>query len=90
MLTSEKIEVFKSYKGYYDGYHFQNNSIEKIISDDEWFLISNLMQDLHLIRMNLCSKSFENLVNELLLKNCDAKETIKLIFELEKFLNEQS
>ena len=35
MLTSEKVEIFKSYKGYCDGYHFQSNGQLKVISDDE-------------------------------------------------------
>jgi hypothetical protein len=90
MLTLEKVEIFKSYKGYYDGYHIQSNGKEKIISDDEWFLLSNLMQDIYLIRKGISAKSFENSVNEHLLRNCDTQQTINLIFELEKYLNEQS
>ena len=90
MITSKKIEIFKRYKGYYDGYHFQNNGQEQIILDDEWFLLGNLIQDLYMIRNNLSSKSFEKSVNEQLLKNCDSQETINLVFELEKYLNGQS
>jgi len=90
MLTSEKVEIFKSYKGYCDGYHFQSNGQLKVISDDEWFLLSNLVQDIYLIRKGLSAKSFENSVNEQLSKNCDTQATINLIFELEKYLNEQS
>lgn len=88
MLTSEKVEIFKTYKGYYDGYHIQSNGKEKIISDDEWFLLDNLIQDIYLIRKGMAAKSFESSVNEQLLKNCDTQQTINLIFKLEKYLNE--
>jgi hypothetical protein len=88
MLTSEKVEIFKKYKGYYDSYHIQSNGNLKVISDDEWFLLSNLMQDIYLIRNGLSAKSFEKSINELLSKNCDTEETIHLVFQLEKYLNE--
>ena len=87
MLTSHKVEIFKSYKGFYDGYHFQNDGVTKVISYDEWLLLSNLIQDIYLIRKVLSAKSFEYSVNERLLKNCDNQETINLIFELEKYIN---
>ena len=89
MLTSEKVEIFKSYKGYYDGYHIQNSGKERVISDDEWFLLSKLMQDIYLIRKGLSARSFEDSVKKQLLQNCDTEETINLIFQLEKYLNEQ-
>jgi hypothetical protein len=88
MLTSEKVEIFKRYKGYYDGYHIQNNGKEKLILDDEWFLLNNLMQDIYLIRNGMAAKSFENKVLEQLVKNCDSEDTYNLIFKVEKFLNE--
>ena len=90
MLTSEKVEIFKRYKGYYDGYHTQCNNLVKVISDDEWILLNNLMQDIFLVRNGLSAKSFKNSINERLVKNCDTQETINLIFELEKYLNEQN
>ena len=90
MLTAEKVEIFKRYKGYYDGYHIQNNGKEKVISDDEWILLNKLMQDIYLIRSGKASKSFENTVVEQVTNNCDTEETCNLIFEVEKYLNEQS
>lgn len=88
MLSSEKVEIFKSYKGYFDGYHIQSSGKGKIISDDEWFLLNNLIQDIYLIRTGMAAKSFENSVNEQLSKICDSEETCNKIFELEKYLNE--
>ena len=48
------------------------------------------MQGIYLIRIGLSTKSFENTINKQLLKKCDTQETINLIFELEKYLNEPS
>jgi len=90
MLTSEKVEIFKRYKGNYDGYHFQSNGQLEVISGDEWSLLNNLMQDIYLIRNGVAAKSFEITVKEELLKNCNTQKTINLIFEVEKYLNEQN
>lgn len=88
MYTLEKINIYKKYRGYYDGYHIQNKNKDKIITVDEWILLDKILQDIYLIRTNRCSKSFENSLIELLIKNCDSKETYNLVFELEKFINE--
>ncbi|CAA9196470.1 hypothetical protein [Flavobacterium collinsii] len=90
MLTSEKIEIYKKYKGYYDGYYIQNKGKEKLISDDEWFLLSNLVQDIYLIRNGVAAKSFEKKITDELTKNCDSKITYDLVFELEKYINEEN
>jgi len=87
MLTLKKIKIFKEYKGYYDGYHIQSNGEFEEISDDEWFLLTNLMQDIYLIRNGLSAKSFEESVRKQLVANCDNSETIDMIFEIEKDLN---
>lgn len=87
MLTLKKVKIFKEYKGYYDGYYIQTNEEIRLISDDEWFLLTNLMQDIYLIRNKSSGKSFENSVKEQLEKNCDNIDTINLIFEIEKCLN---
>ena len=89
MLTPEKIEIFKKYKGYFDGYHIQTKGNEKAISDDEWFLLSNLMQDIYLIRKGLASKSFEMKVADELTKYCDNKTTYDLVLQLERYINDQ-
>jgi len=87
MLTPEKIEIFQIYKGYYDGYYIQNKDNIRIITDEEWYILENLIQDLFLIRKNSASKSFENEVRLRLEKYCDSTNTIKLVLELEKNLN---
>ncbi|WP_126244402.1 hypothetical protein [Chitinophaga rhizosphaerae] len=89
MLTPEKIEIFKKYKGYYDGYYIQNKGKEEVISSDDWFLLSNLMQDICLIRKGLASKSFEKKVMDELIKYCINKTTYDLVFQLERYINDQ-
>jgi hypothetical protein len=90
MLTAEKVKIFKKYKGYYDGYHIQNNGKEKIISDNEWILIDNLMQDLFLIRNGMVSESFKANIIKQIIENCDNEQAFNLIIELEKYLNNKN
>lgn len=87
MLTEEKIEIFKRYKGDYDGYHIQNKDKNKMISGDEWFLLNNFMQDIYLIRKGVAAESFEIAVIKKLKESCDNVETYNFVFELEKYLN---
>ena len=88
MITAEKVEIFRAYKGYYDGYHIQNKKNEKMIADDEWILLNKLLQDIYLVRKGLAAKSFEDMVMRLLNENCDNLETCERVVELEKYLNE--
>lgn len=87
MLTSEKVVIFKRYKGYYDGYHFQNNGKVKLVSDEEWYLLGILIQEIYLVKNDLASKPFEKALNEKLAQNCDSQDTVQAIIELEKYLN---
>ena len=88
MITSEKVSIFKKYKGYYDGYYVQNEGKTITISDDEWFLLDNFMQDILMIRKGICSNSYKKQIIEKINANCDNKETYNLIFEVEKYLSE--
>ena len=87
MITSEKLSIFKQYKGYFDGYYVQSKGKTMIITDDEWFLMDNLMQDLSLIRNGLCSELYKKQTIEKIKANCDNAETAHLLFELEKYLS---
>lgn len=87
MLTSEKIKVFKNYKGYYDGYYMQSKNKDKVITGNEWALLDNLIQDIFLFRKGLASESFEAALMKRLKESCDSDETINLCFELERYLN---
>jgi len=46
MLTSEKVNIFRSYKGYFDGYYIQNRDKSRIVADEEWALLSNLVEEI--------------------------------------------
>lgn len=87
MLTTEKVEIFKNYKGYYDGYYIQNKNESRIISDDEWTLLNDLMQEIFLIRKGLAAESYELRILKKVQENCDSKETVILVFEVEKYIN---
>lgn len=85
MITAEKVNIYKMYKGYYDGFYLQNKNHHNITSE-EWKLISDFIQDLTLIRKNLASKVFENNVMTNLEESCDNQNTIIFLIELEKYL----
>ena len=90
MITVEKAEIFKSYKGYHDGYQIHHKVEEKIISDDEWFLLHNFMQDIFWIRTGMAAKSYQNRIKKQLIENCDSEETINFVVELEKFFHQKN
>lgn len=87
MLTKEKVQLFQLYKGYLDGYLFQNAGNDTIINGEEWSLLAKYMQDLFLIRNGRASKQFEVTVLENLTKDSDTQDTASLIIEVEKQLN---
>lgn len=87
MLTEKKLEIFTKYKGYYDGYCMQNKNNNMVISDAEWSLLSELIQNIYLIRKGLTSKTFELDTISKLNENCDTENTAKLVYNLEKFIN---
>ena len=88
MITIEKINIYKEYRGYYDGYFTQNKTaLKKVITDDEWFLLSNLIEDIFLVKKGVAAKSFENELNERLKTNCLNDHTVKQVRDLEQFLN---
>lgn len=72
MITLEKLKEYEEYHGYYDGFYIQK--VKKginITSDDEWYLIKDLIQDLLLIKKEVASKEFAENVYERLHDNCN-------------------
>ena len=47
-----------------------------MMSDEDFFLIDNFIQDIGLISKNLSSKEFEENAEEKLKENCDRQDTI--------------
>jgi hypothetical protein len=88
MLTIEKLNVYKRYRGYYDGYYVQNKtSQQQVITSKEWVLIDGLVQDIYIVRKGEAAKTFADQLNIRLHENCDSEETIQQLMELEAFLS---
>lgn len=67
MITLEKLNTYKSYNGDIDGWARSGPSWQKqVMTDEDWFLIENLIQDLTLVQRGLAAPDFiENLNNRL-------------------------
>ena len=85
MITENKIKVYKKYNGDIDNWARNNSKKERlIISDDDWYLIDELIQDLVLIKKQLTSSKFNNSLSEKIVGYC---ENQKVISQLEKLAN---
>lgn len=83
MITSEKLQEYKEYDGYYDGFYTQKvKKHTNKTTDEEWHLITLLMQDLELVFKSLASKEFEERVEKKLKEVCDSQETVKEFKEI--------
>jgi hypothetical protein len=78
MITIEKLVEYESYRGYYDGFYIQKvkNKIN-LTSDEEWYLIENLIQDIRLVKRNLASSSFAETLEIKLKSVCENIETVE-------------
>lgn len=90
MLTTEKLEIYKKYKGFYDGYYIQHKgSLQHVIVGDDWELIREILQDLYLVRKGLAATSYAEALNKRLAENCENPQTIQALADLEKYIFEQ-
>jgi hypothetical protein len=87
MITILKLNEYEVYHGYYDGFYIQKiqKGIQKT-NDEEWFLISNFIQDIRLVKEGLASKEFSENLDKRLKENCDNENTVSL---LKKLANEK-
>ena len=69
MINREKISIYRKFSGDIDAWARSNKGYP--ISEDEWYLIDSLLQDLLMIKNGLTSQIFEMKVQEKLDKNCD-------------------
>jgi hypothetical protein len=86
MLTKEKIEIFKSYRGNSDWFQIQNKNKDRIITDEDWSVLYNLVQDIFLVRTAVAAKCFETKIMQRLYESCDDESTCDLVLELEKYM----
>lgn len=77
MITLLKLKEYEEYHGYYDGFYMQKiRNGTNLTSNDEWFLISSLVQDIRLTQQGLVSKEFAEQLTRKLKESCDSEETI--------------
>lgn len=80
MITELKIKIHKKYKGDIDSWVRSGSKNEKLaINDNEWYLIDNFLQEIHLVKNELASKEFENKLNNRLNENCENYEVIEYL-----------
>jgi tRNA U34 2-thiouridine synthase MnmA/TrmU len=67
MITITKLKEYEEHHGVYDAFYLQKvKNGTNIISDEEWFLVDVLLQDMRLVNKKLTSTEFsENLVRRL-------------------------
>ncbi len=83
MITTEKIKIFDSYGGYYDGFARVGLEDEKAIFDnDDWHIISCFYQDIELIKKRLAAQSYIDQTIDKLKLHCDKDSFKKLANEL--------
>ena len=82
MITKEKVEIYRRFGGDIDGWARIGTKEEKsIMSDHDWYLIENFIQDISLVRKKLASKDFARSMDERLKENCDSEATINALKE---------
>lgn len=83
MITEELINMFKKYDGNIDNWARNSSKKEKlIITDDDWYLLDSLLQDLLLVKKGLTSTDFNSRLNINIVKSCKNKNTISKLKKL--------
>ncbi len=82
MIDKSKIDIFLKYKGFYEGFYRKyRNKDEKPMSDDDWFLIHELITESSLVLKGLTSEEFEKKLNKKLVESCIDKHAIAYLKE---------
>ena len=83
MITIAKLKEYEEYHGYYDGFYMQKvKNGTNLTNDDEWYFISNLIQDIRLVKKGLASKEFSESLSKRLAENCDSEAIINQLKNL--------
>lgn len=74
MITPEKIKVYDSFDGDEDGLERIGNSKQQLLFDesDDWYMIRDFYQDIHLINNKLASSDYAKKVVAQIKKQCDS------------------
>ena len=83
MITEDKIKIFERYDGNSDSWARNSSEKEKVVmTDDDWYIIESLIQDLFLVKNGLASLQFKDALNIKLKEKCDVEMTINQLKNL--------
>ena len=83
MITEDKIKVYKRYDGDIDGWARSGSKKEKsIMSDEDWYVIDGLIQDLSMVKKGLASSGFNENLNVKLKEMCDSDSAVNQLQKL--------
>lgn len=83
MVTENKIKVYKRYDGDIDVWARSGSKKEKsIMTDEDWYVIDGLIQDLSMVEKGLASSDFNENLNVKLKKICDSDSTVNQLQKL--------
>jgi len=83
MITKQKIEIYLKYQD--ANYFARSGSTEdkKIMSDNDWGLIDNLIQDIHLLKNNLVSINMKKRIEREIQEYTEGdSELAKILFQI--------
>ncbi len=76
MITKEKIRIYEKYNGDPDFYVKNAKIRERMVSSEEWDLLSGLSQDIRIAAFSHTDPAFVTKVNNRLKEVCDEESTI--------------
>ncbi len=83
MLTKDKVNIYKSFKGDIDGWARAGTAEQKAeMKDKDWSLIEGFLQDIRLVKNGLASEVYMKSIDERLQETCDNEDTIKELKEI--------
>lgn len=79
MITQLKIETYKKFNGNIDGWARSEQNSPSSMSDSDWYLIEELLQDITLVLKGQASETYTISVENKLKENCDNEQTIETL-----------
>jgi hypothetical protein len=84
MITREKLRVYENYDGDIDAWARASKLSELAITDQDWCLIGEILQSLHIVQSGLASVEFEAQARARALHASQDEYVCKRFFELAK------
>ena len=82
MITQKKLEIYKRYDGDIDGWvRVGDKEEKKIMSDNDWFEIQDLIQKITILKRGLASEEFAKRINTIIHELTDTKETANKLID---------